>query len=588
MTDARSERETEDFRFESPGPGAYRVKLMGEDVANTASMLLAGDGDISSVSLSPGTYMAIIEPIGSGQIIRQTLELPPGFSEAIKLFDAAFDPSRTFSFDSGAFKVNFPAAELRLNQGVIADVTTEEDPATTARPLRYGGESIALAKSEAGVRPERRDFSLALSVRHARDPDRIWRPSQLSTTVSDQPSGGIAIVFRKPPDWRMRPIWRLTAAVRGDPRWRMRIPLFNGGLQVALTPTVTPNGPDLGVSIAPRNAGRAALLSNLESMFLGSATEVIRSSLPAFRDSSGSGDDLIAPLVEVGEDPWTITAAALLLARTEELIPMAASTRSFAKKWTWLPDLSVLLAWIAARDEQLDREKREQACLTLLKNVLGRPYFAATQILGQDLLTGLALGGSPFIRSGAAAELDRWGRLSSRQIPTGAYLAAEDGRLAKGVELSRRNYDTFATGFVENAQIALEPVKQQRRRSDKKVPALSRPIMQSNDPWKGRFGHQAQRDGFELAARFSRGPGQWVELEIIVSGPAKDREVVELFLHDSFHPDRLKLKFSNGSASYATLAWGGFTVGAWLPTREIELELDLATMPDAPSIIREY
>lgn len=112
--------------------------------------------------------------------------------------------------------------------------------------------------------------------------------------------------------------------------------------------------------------------------------------------------------------------------------------------------------------------------------------------------------------------------------------------------------------------------------------------MLRNDPWKGRFGGASERDGFRLGARFSRGLDTWIEVQIFVKGPAKDREVVELFLHDSFSPDRVKLKFSDGAVCYDVLAWGGFTVGAWLATRGIELELDLAEMPEAPSVIRKY
>jgi len=35
------------------------------------------------------------------------------------------------------------------------------------------------------------------------------------------------------------------------------------------------------------------------------------------------------------------------------------------------------------------------------------------------------------------------------------------------------------------------------------------------------------------------------------------------------------------------MAWGGFTVGAWLPWRGIELELDLALLEGAPQVVRE-
>ncbi len=581
MTD-RPEATFERFSFVSPGGGAYRVRLLGEEVGNSASILLAGTGDVSSVDMAPGRYTAIIEPIGSEEITRQVLDLRAGERESIRLQDLGFEELDPV-----------PRAD-RARQTVpsdAADASATLEPVRVAasatlrssRPMRYGG---GPEKRLSAADLHRRAFSAGLSVRHARDPDRLWRPSALSMSVNDRPSGDVAITVRRPPDWRQRPEWRLTVAVQDDPRWRMRIPLFTGGVQIVLTPTATPGGSDVIVGLAPRNSGRAALVSNLQTLFLGSAGDVVRSTLPAFRD--GGRDDLISHLSECGEDPWTVAAAALLLAQSDELLPMASSMRRYAKRWPWLPDMTVLLAWIAARDERQGRERREAACLELLGAMPGRPYFAATQSLGLDLLTVLALGACQSdVRSAASSARERWARTSRRQVPTGVFLAAEDARIAKGVTLSRRNYETFVTGTIEPSQIEIAP-RAQPQPSRGKVPALARSSMHPNDPWKGRFGGQYTREGFTLGASFSRGPESWVEVDLYVTGPGGDREVVEFFLHDSYHPERVKVAFENGRACYPVLAWGGFTLGAWLPKRGIELELDLSLLPDAPAVIRDY
>ena len=58
-------------------------------------------------------------------------------------------------------------------------------------------------------------------------------------------------------------------------------------------------------------------------------------------------------------------------------------------------------------------------------------------------------------------------------------------------------------------------------------------------------------------------------------------------MHPTFNPIHVQTTFRGREASLTVRAWGGFTVGAWLPDHQIELECDLAGLPDAPQIIRE-
>ena len=116
-------------------------------------------------------------------------------------------------------------------------------------------------------------------------------------------------------------------------------------------------------------------------------------------------------------------------------------------------------------------------------------------------------------------------------------------------------------------------------------------ILSPDDPNNGRFGGRSEHDDFVLRAEFDD-PKQknWVRTRLIVEctkpGTVGD-EQVEFFLHDSFRPNRIAAAFRKGRATAAVTAWGGFTVGAWLPARELELELNLATAPGAPRIIVE-
>jgi hypothetical protein len=122
-------------------------------------------------------------------------------------------------------------------------------------------------------------------------------------------------------------------------------------------------------------------------------------------------------------------------------------------------------------------------------------------------------------------------------------------------------------------------------------PALGRSVTDADDPHKGRFGGEASRSGFTLSARFAGGEeANPVEITLAVLCE-KDLEsyddVVEFFLHPTFRPSRLRVAFRGQRAVVQIVSRGGFTVGTWLPKRHVELELDLARLPDAPRIVRE-
>lgn len=124
------------------------------------------------------------------------------------------------------------------------------------------------------------------------------------------------------------------------------------------------------------------------------------------------------------------------------------------------------------------------------------------------------------------------------------------------------------------------------------APGIKRAIKFKDDPQKGRFGGKASRKGFTLSASFDAVHRTWVELTIGVVADGKAGELVpaekaEFFLHDSFDPAKYAVGFRGRSARLTVSAWGGFTVGVWLPQQQLELELDLAQLPGAPRIIRD-
>lgn len=129
----------------------------------------------------------------------------------------------------------------------------------------------------------------------------------------------------------------------------------------------------------------------------------------------------------------------------------------------------------------------------------------------------------------------------------------------------------------------------ERPSSARKAPGLRRQITYPDDPQKSRFGGVATRGGFALQATFHPTRSRdWVAITLEVQAPAGVRvESATFYLHDSYDPDRHQVPFANGRAALDVIAWGGFTVGAWVAEAGVELELDLAEAPGAPRVIRE-
>lgn len=120
------------------------------------------------------------------------------------------------------------------------------------------------------------------------------------------------------------------------------------------------------------------------------------------------------------------------------------------------------------------------------------------------------------------------------------------------------------------------------------APGLMRRVMHRDDLQNGRFGGRAIRAGFKVSAEFEKSSSKkWVRIKLSVEGPSEDGEEIQFHLHDSFKPSIVTRHFKNGVAQLVVSAWGGFTVGIWIPVHKVELELNLAKLKAAPQVIRE-
>jgi hypothetical protein len=116
-----------------------------------------------------------------------------------------------------------------------------------------------------------------------------------------------------------------------------------------------------------------------------------------------------------------------------------------------------------------------------------------------------------------------------------------------------------------------------------------KPITNRDDPNKGRFGGEDEKDGFKLTATFvGAEDARLVNIKLAVFGTERPlTQKVRFFLHPTFPSPELTVNPVEGVAAMDTLAYGGFTVGAWIEDTKTLLELDLSRIAGAPRIIRE-
>ncbi|MGS4989944.1 pYEATS domain-containing protein [Roseibium sp. RP-7] len=123
------------------------------------------------------------------------------------------------------------------------------------------------------------------------------------------------------------------------------------------------------------------------------------------------------------------------------------------------------------------------------------------------------------------------------------------------------------------------------------MPALARPPGPSNDPNKNRFGGRREVDGFAVQAFFEPTKSRsWINIDLVVEAGSERKvelsDIAYFVLHPTFSPPTIKVAFRGRRAKLRVQAWGGFTVGVWLPGPGIELELDLSKLATAPKVIR--
>lgn len=116
-----------------------------------------------------------------------------------------------------------------------------------------------------------------------------------------------------------------------------------------------------------------------------------------------------------------------------------------------------------------------------------------------------------------------------------------------------------------------------------------KPRIRPDDPQKGQWGGESERNGWVLTAQVETVYTGWFKTTLAISSKENSKKIsgpVEFFLHDSFpRAKRTAKPLPDGTVKLELYSYGAFTVGARL-SDGTELELDLSKLKDAPRLFR--
>lgn len=236
--------------------------------------------------------------------------------------------------------------------------------------------------------------------------------------------------------------------------------------------------------------------------------------------------------------------------------------------------------------------------------VLYQPYFAYEEVLAvfadRRRQTSSMLSSyerlCAYLTDGAVAELTELPE-NTRRRALGRFLGADGGATAAaGDDAAQRAWRAAKEAVAAAKEIdpALA-VNALRELASRFAPNLNLPPADPDDPHKGRFGGAPTANDRMLVALLGGFEHEWLDLTLTVAGSA-DRPLkgsVWFNLHPTFKPDRVRVEAEAtsdapwGVARLKIGAWGAFTVGVECDDGATRLELDLATLPDAPQAFRE-
>lgn len=614
------------LNFEAPRDlSVGTIRIQNNEHAIADWIATPDNRTFSTQDIIPGIYRADVTPAGlASQSVFFNVE--EGKTNTVTL------PSFSALLSSGSNTSFFDSDKQQTETTVPPWFTS--DAASPPSYAQWGAFSAASAPEAIKTQPveissDKRRISLGLSEeQRGRETFNTFRgeskiemfSGRLELQIPDYPERDHQLGHRV----------RLTAAIEKVRIERCLLPLYQGGTQIVVA--ASPFAPDdLEFSITPVDPRLRALVRALDA---GTPAEA-----QAVRDDIINKQDFSALL----KDPWAAMLVGLLSIRFSELFSLQDDTglRSLTEHAAWAFDTYVIIAskHLSAAQGKRSQQQHDavsQAIESLAKaQTAGSPYYRYTNQLFAELSSGIACYIKTNVEAIAPAIASMFARLNTRWHrelplqrgfgPTFSWLARDlnalklqkvltPNRTPSG-RLSARNTLVIFEGEISAGKITLLRAGQKsgnapppaarenlvdatfafsghvRPEDSPELPAFSRPVMFPDDPNKGRFGGLVESGGFFLYVAFEETKSRGWKTVILTVQAQRSADLgigdfAWFSLHPTFSPSLIKVAFRGRRAQLHLQAWGGFTVGIWIPKNNVELECDLGNITTAPDIIK--
>lgn len=617
------------LHFEAPADlSVGTVRIVGEGKTIADWVATPDNRTIQTDDVKPGLYSAEIRPAGvSPQSV--VFEVHEGQANTVILptFSALSSTgSNTSFFDTGSLRT---VAEIPVSISDESLKSIDFPPDQSAQLSGATPEQILeRQRSQVTVSTDKRRVTIGLSEERAgRETFDMFE----GRTRMELFPGRLEIEV--PTDiqrdyWTDRRV-RLSAAIEQVRIERCLLPLYRGGTRITIAaPAFSPS--DVELSIFPVDPKLRALVRALDA---GTSEEVL-----AVRDDLLAKDEREA-MLGLQSDPWGAILVGLLAIRFPGIIG------PFDEKWGtklteqigWAFDAHVIRASLTLAGSASSRAAQDLAIEKAVAHlaaaqVAGSPYYRYSNQLFGEMAAGMATYIKTSKKRIAGTLSDRFNKLYNRwhrelplqrgSGPTFTWMARDlEALKERKVLVPKRNpsgklrgRDTtiIFEGQVGAGQIAIISgggntsssvgsggiaLSALAMHSDApsdglaEMPAFGRPPGPDVDPNNGRFGGQTTCNGFNLSATFEPTKSKdWVTINLTVEAERSAKIGVGDFawfvLHPTFSPSAQRVSFRGNRARLRIQAYGGFTVGVWLPKSNTELECNLAAITGAPRIIR--
>lgn len=614
------------LNFEAPrdlSVGTIRIQNNEHSIADWIAT--PDNRTFSTQDVSPGIYWADVTPAGlAPQSVFFNVEEGKTNTVTLPSFSALLSSGSNTSFFNSEKQQTETTVPPWFTPVAAPSPSYAEWGSFGAAPL-----SEAIKTLPVEVSPDKRRISLGLSEeQRGRETFNTFR----GESKIEMFSGRLELQIPDDPerDHRLGHRVRLTATIEKVRIERCLLPLYQGGTQIMVV--ASPFAPDdLELSITPVDPRLRALVRALDA---GTPAEA-----QAVRDDIIRRQDFSALL----KDPWAAMLVGLLSVRFSDLFPPEDDVgyKSLKEHATWAFDTHVIIAskHLSAAQGKSAQEQHKavsRAIESLAKaQTAGSPYYRYTNQLFAELSSGIASYIKTNVDAITPASVRTFERLNNRWYrelplqrgfgPTFSWLARDlnalklqkvltPNRTPSG-RLSAHNTRVIFQGEISAGKITLlrsgqksvnapPPLARDNRleaafalsgqllpEDSPELPAFSRPVMFPDDPNKGRFGDQVEREGFLLKIEFEETKSRDRETVILTVLAQRSAEVgigdfAWFSLHPTFSPSLIKVMFRGRRAQLRLQAWGGFTAGVWIPKNNVELECDLSSIATAPDIIK--